>query len=170
MKPIYTNSRLVLLASLAALCVSGVASAKPQHGHDAGYQDQLDEPGYGPGAHGKHGEHGRHGADKGHGPDEHSPAMYYYEGWGGVSRDHVVRYAREERLGGYKPLPPGIQRNLRRGHPLPPGLAMRDVPPPLLRHLPPPRPGYQWRVAGSDLVLVAVSSAIVADILVNVLQ
>ncbi|MTD33817.1 hypothetical protein GKE73_14675 [Paludibacterium sp. dN 18-1] len=46
---------------------------------------------------------------------------------------------------------------------------MRPVPPQLLRRLP-PQPGYEWHIVGSDLVLTAIGTAIVADILINVLQ
>jgi Ni/Co efflux regulator RcnB len=29
-------------------------------------------------------------------------------------------------------------------------------------------PGYEWQVAGTDLILVAVATAVVADVLLNV--
>jgi Ni/Co efflux regulator RcnB len=29
-------------------------------------------------------------------------------------------------------------------------------------------PGYEWRVAGSDLILVAIATAVVADVLTGV--
>jgi Ni/Co efflux regulator RcnB len=32
----------------------------------------------------------------------------------------------------------------------------------------PAYPGYEWRIAGSDLVLVAIATAVVADVLLNV--
>jgi hypothetical protein len=41
------------------------------------------------------------------------------------------------------------------------------VPGQMLARLP-AYPGYEWRVAGSDLVLVAVATAVVADILIDV--
>jgi len=34
----------------------------------------------------------------------------------------------------------------------------------------PYHPGYEWRIAGSDLILVAIGTAIVADILRNVFR
>ncbi|MCL6264197.1 anti-virulence regulator CigR family protein [Craterilacuibacter sp. RT1T] len=70
-------------------------------------------------------------------------------------------------LGSYAALPPGIRKNLARGKPLPPGIAKRGVPLPLLESLP-HYPGYEWTVAGRDLVLLAIGSAIVADILRDV--
>jgi hypothetical protein len=39
----------------------------------------------------------------------------------------------------------------------------------MLGHLP-RHEGYEWQVAGSDLILVAIGTAIVADILHNVFQ
>jgi len=68
---------------------------------------------------------------------------------------------------GYAPLPPGIAKNLARGKPLPPGIAKKAVPSSMLRQLP-YHPGYEWQIAGSDLVLVAIGTAIVADVLRNV--
>lgn len=70
---------------------------------------------------------------------------------------------------GYAPLPPGIAKNLVRGKPLPPGIAKKYPPNAMLGQLP-YHPGYEWRVAGSDLILVAIGTAIVADILRNVFR
>jgi hypothetical protein len=39
----------------------------------------------------------------------------------------------------------------------------------MLAHLP-RYPGYEWRVYGSDLVLVAVATAVIADVLLDVFQ
>ncbi len=70
---------------------------------------------------------------------------------------------------GYRPLPPGIRKNLARGKPLPPGIAKKVVPAPMLRQLP-VYPGYEWRICGKDLVLVSVSTNIVAEILFGVFE
>lgn len=70
---------------------------------------------------------------------------------------------------GYKSLLPGIRKNLARGKPLPPGIAKKAAPPALLRQLP-QRPGYEWQVCGTDLVLVAVGTLIVAEVLKSVLD
>lgn len=72
-------------------------------------------------------------------------------------------------LQGYKPLPPGIAKNLARGKPLPPGIAKRYVPGSMLSQLP-LHPGYEWRVAGADLILVGIQTAIVADVLQDVFR
>lgn len=67
----------------------------------------------------------------------------------------------------YKPLPPGIRKNLMRGKPLPPGIAKKMVPNVLLVDLP-YYSGYEWRVAGSDLILIAISTNAVIDILSDI--
>ncbi|HCN96600.1 MAG TPA: hypothetical protein DIT59_08055, partial [Leclercia sp.] len=67
-------------------------------------------------------------------------------------------------LTGYDSLPPGIAKNLARGKPLPPGIAKKTVPASMLGQLP-SYPGYEWRVVGRDLVLIALSTAIVTTII-----
>lgn len=69
----------------------------------------------------------------------------------------------------YPPLPHGIAKNLARGKPLPPGIAKKYPPTAMLNQLP-FHPGYEWRIAGSDLILVAIGTAIVADVLRNVFR
>jgi Ni/Co efflux regulator RcnB len=64
-------------------------------------------------------------------------------------------------------LPPGIAKNLARGKPLPPGIAKRYLPPGLLGRLP-PRPGYEWVAVGRDIVLIAIATGIVVDVLSDV--
>ena len=57
-----------------------------------------------------------------------------------------------------------------RGKPLPPGVAhSRNLSQPLIRDLPHYQ-GYEWRQVGLDLVLVAVATELVADVLVGVFE
>jgi Ni/Co efflux regulator RcnB len=72
-------------------------------------------------------------------------------------------------LTGYRPLPPGIRKRLARGKPLPPGIAKKMVPAPMLQQLP-QYPDRQWVVVGSDLVLMAVATAVVVDVLAGVFK
>lgn len=65
-------------------------------------------------------------------------------------------------------LPPGIAKNLARGKPLPPGIA-KKMDGRLLSHLP-YYPGYEWRQVGRDVVLIAIATGIVYEILDNVLD
>ena len=75
--------------------------------------------------------------------------------------------ARDVGAVGYKPLPPGIRKNLARGKPLPPGIAKKYAPAPMVSRLP-VYAGHEWRVVGTDLVLVAIATAVVVDVLLNV--
>jgi len=77
------------------------------------------------------------------------------------------RLAADYRLSGQQALPPGIRKNLARGKPLPPGIAKRSLPTPYLRQLP-VYPGYEWQMAGSDLVLLEAASGVIADVLIDV--
>ena len=85
----------------------------------------------------------------------------------GITVSTARSYAVQAGATGYSSLPPGIRKNLARGKPLPPGIAKKMVPSPMLARLP-VHPGYEWRVAGSDLILVAIATAVVADVLTGV--
>ena len=100
---------------------------------------------------------------RGHVRDDDVSVMIYAGITAALAREYAVDYG----LGGYASLPPGIRKNLARGKPLPPGIAKKRVPDSLLGRLP-RHSGYEWRMAGSDLVLVSVATAVVADILYDV--
>lgn len=89
----------------------------------------------------------------------------------GISAQIARQYALDAgvKSGGYKPLPPGIRKNLARGKPLPPGIAKKAAPSSMLGQLP-GHPGYEWQMAGTDLVLVQIGTAIVADVLKDVFR
>ncbi|HSP57061.1 MAG TPA: anti-virulence regulator CigR family protein [Halomonas sp.] len=74
------------------------------------------------------------------------------------------RLSREE----IESLPPGIRKNLARGKPLPPGIAKRfdDR---LVQELP-SYPGYEWRRAGSDAILVDATNEIIYRVLTDILR
>jgi len=84
-----------------------------------------------------------------------------------IDRETARRWAGEYRLGGQAALPPGIRKNLARGKPLPPGIAKRNLPTPYLGRLP-AYDGYDWTMAGRDLVLVQAATGIIADVLADV--
>lgn len=87
----------------------------------------------------------------------------------GITASQARRLALDYRYTGYKSLPPGIAKNLARGKPLPPGIAKKMVPSRMLSRLP-RHAGYEWRVAGSDLILVAMATNVVADVLAGVFR
>jgi Nickel/cobalt transporter regulator len=71
-------------------------------------------------------------------------------------------------FGAAQPLPPGIAKKVARGGTLPPGIAKRYLPNDLLVQLP-PRPGYEWVVVGTDVLLVAAATGLIVDILLEAL-
>ena len=85
----------------------------------------------------------------------------------GISFGEVRKLAVDNGLTGYKPLPPGIRKNLARGKPMPPGIAKTRMPGSFISQLP-RHDGYEWQQAGSDLVLVAIGTLIIADVLEQV--
>lgn len=85
----------------------------------------------------------------------------------GISISTARGYAVQAGATGYGALPPGIRKNLARGKPLPPGIAKKMVPGPMLARLP-VHAGYEWRVAGNDLILIAIATGVVADVLAGV--
>ncbi|OZI29134.1 hypothetical protein CEG14_21115 [Bordetella genomosp. 1] len=87
----------------------------------------------------------------------------------GITVSVARGYALDAGLTGMSDLPPGIRKNLARGKPLPPGIAKKMVPSGMLAHLP-VYPGYEWRVAGADLILVAIAGGLIADVLVDVFR
>lgn len=86
-----------------------------------------------------------------------------------ISAGDARRVAEQFNLVGYSSLPPGIRKNLARGKPLPPGLARQVAPQPMLERLP-RYDGYEWQVAGADLVLVSIANAVIAEVLTDVFR
>jgi len=88
---------------------------------------------------------------------------------GDVRFEDIRRIATANRCTGYESLPPGIRKNLARGKALPPGIAKKMVPGPVLRELP-RYDGYEWRVYGSDLVLVSMATEVIENVLEGVFK
>jgi hypothetical protein len=70
---------------------------------------------------------------------------------------------------GVQRLPPGIAKNLARGKPLPPGIAKKQLPGDLLAGLP-RHPGYDYVLAGTDVLLVEIATNVVTDVLRGVVR
>jgi hypothetical protein len=66
---------------------------------------------------------------------------------------------------GHKRLPPGIEKNLARGKPLPPGIAKQTLPYELRRALPPVRDGYERVIVGGKVLLVEIATQVIHDAL-----
>lgn len=107
------------------------------------------------------GRHGPGGSSRGNDPQVQVSVSI------GISIGEARRLAVSHGITGMRALPPGIQRNLARGKALPPGIARRTVPRRLLDDLP-HIPNHEWRIIGRDLILIAIGTLIVVDILENV--
>jgi hypothetical protein len=66
-------------------------------------------------------------------------------------------------------LPPGIEKNLARGKPLPPGIAKQYLPQDLIVQLSPAPRGMQYVVVAGKLLLVEVATQVVREILLEAL-
>lgn len=146
------NKRRTTLTVLALIASLGLSSAPAL----------ADKGGNGNGNGNGHGNNGNHdnkgNKDKGDYRNDDNLVSV------SLARDRARSLAHNYGLTGYSSLPPGIAKNLARGKPLPPGIAKKVVPYSMLRELP-QYPGYEWRIAGDDLVLVALSTAIVAFVI-----
>jgi hypothetical protein len=85
-----------------------------------------------------------------------------------IGRVRIVLGDNRQLIGSPSALPPGIAKNLARGKPLPPGIAKNfdgRVASQLPRY-----DGYEWKQAGTDVILVAIATGIVYEVLRNVLD
>jgi len=129
----------------------------------------LANPGNGNGNGQGHGQMKKHG-NQGEGKNSNDHQAHGQKGGdpnhaqADVTLSFARDLARQNGLTGYSSLPPGIAKNLARGKPLPPGIAKRAVPD-SMRHNLPSYPGYEWRIVGNDLVLIALSTAVVTAII-----
>ncbi|MDX9668240.1 anti-virulence regulator CigR family protein [Pseudomonas sp. P5_152] len=150
-----SRSRALIAAvtSLALVCGSALAWADPGNGKGQGNGKGNPPNSQAHGNQGGHGNQGKNpaGGDWGNGPS--------------INRSSVLGI-----VGGYRDywspgpaLPPGIQKNLARGKPLPPGIA-KKLDGRLVGHLP-HYDGYEWQQAGTDLILVALATGLIYEVL-----
>jgi len=67
-----------------------------------------------------------------------------------------------------KGLPPGIEKNLARGKPLPPGIAKQYLPDGLNKELPAPPKGYERVIVDGKVLLVEIATQVIHDVLMDV--
>jgi Ni/Co efflux regulator RcnB len=65
-------------------------------------------------------------------------------------------------------LPPGIAKNLRRGKPIPPGIAKQYLPDGLRQALPAPPKGYERIIVDGKVLLVEIATQVIHDVLMDV--
>lgn len=125
-----------------------------QGGNQVGNQPGNNQQGHGPSGNNQPGR----GNNNGNGGGGRPPANF----------DDVRRqvYEHRETIGRGQPLPSNIR--VERGHPLPRGYGKR-LDSRSLQYLP-RYDGYEWRRLGTDVVLIAVGSGIVYEILEGVLN
>ncbi|HDV9412561.1 TPA: anti-virulence regulator CigR family protein [Raoultella ornithinolytica] len=156
--------KTALAAVISLVVLAAPVYANPGNGNGGGHGNGGGNRGNS-GNHGNSGDHSNqgqgksaedHGNRKNYGKPDHVDSDISFS----RARSLAVNYG----LVGYKALPPGIARNLVRGKPLPPGIAKKTLPASMINDLP-YYPGYEWRAVGHDLVLVALSTAIVTSII-----
>lgn len=154
-------STTALAVMLSLTFATAPAMANPGNGHGNG---QGNSGNHGNGNAGNHGNknNGNHNSGK-------SSQNVSDDVDARVSFDRARHLALNYGLTGYDSLPTGIAKNLARGKPLPPGIAKKTVPASMLGQLP-SYPGYEWRVVGDDLVLIALSTAIVTAVVNGVFK
>jgi hypothetical protein len=168
-------STTALAVVLSLTFATAPVMANPGNGNGGGGDGNSGGQGNG-GNHGNSGSHGNgnsgtHGNKQNNGQDNpgKSNKSVSDDVNARVSFDHARHLALNYGLTGYESLPPGIAKNLARGKPLPPGIAKKTVPASMLGQLP-SYPGYEWRVVGDDLVLIALSTAIVTTVINGVFK
>ncbi|HUE93225.1 anti-virulence regulator CigR family protein [Pseudomonas sp.] len=85
-----------------------------------------------------------------------------------IGRVRIVLGENRNLIGPSSALPPGIAKNLARGKPLPPGIA-KNFDSRVAGQLP-RYEGYEWKQVGTDVVLVAIATGIVYEVLRNILD
>lgn len=138
--------KLIAMSALGALLLNSAAFAQPDHAPAHGARDK-----------GQQHESSR----RSHSRDERVDLPR-------INERELRQLLRRHDAPRAESLPPGIQRNLARGKPLPPGIAKRFD-----GHLAsqlPYYPGYEWERVGADVVLIEAATRIVVDVLVDVLR
>jgi Ni/Co efflux regulator RcnB len=136
--------KLIALSAFGALLLNSAAFAQPEHAQANGARD------------------------KGQKHNSNWPSQYRDErvDLPRINERELRQLFRQYDAPRVESLPPGIQRNLERGKPLPPGIAKRfdgQLASQLPRY-----PGYEWERVGDDVVLIEAVTRIVVDVLVDV--
>ncbi len=163
------KSRYVSLAAVLALyAAASVAAPGPEHDKGRQVADKARQSG----------EKARKMAEKddkfhksnqqqGRKPEGNQAGIAVVLSSSGLSVTQAQQLVRQYQVSGGRQLPPGIRKQLARGKPLPPGIAKKVSQPDFLAALP-QHQGYEWQICGEDLVLVAVATAVIAEVLSDV--
>jgi len=147
--------RSLIAAITCVAWMSGPAAALADPGNGKGQGNAKGNP-HNSQEHGNQGNQGNQGKTPGGGDWQNGPS---------VNRANILGI-----VGGHRDywspgpaLPPGIQKNLARGKPLPPGIA-KKLDGRLIGRLP-HYDGYEWQQAGTDLILVALATGLIYEVL-----
>lgn len=146
-----SRSLITAITCLALVSASVPALADPDNGKGQGNGKGKPQNSQDHGNQGGHANTGKHSGGGDHGP--------------GINRSSILGIIGEHR-DYWSPgpaLPPGIQKNLARGKPLPPGIA-KKLDGRLAGRLP-HYDGYEWQQAGTDLILVALATGLIYEVL-----
>lgn len=168
------KNRPTRLSAITLMLALGLSSA----GISAQPPENRGKPDSQPGKHAQHAGK-EHRGDKDRDRYERDDERYYERDERYESRDRrdidieetVIREIFRDQRSYIEParsLPPGIQKNLARGKPLPPGIAKQFDS--RVQSRLPSYPGYDWRQVGTDAVLVDATTGIVETIIANVLR
>ncbi|WP_137817384.1 anti-virulence regulator CigR family protein [Pseudomonas sp. 2FG] len=117
-------------------------------------------------AHGNQGNYS--GGGYGYGYDDHDVTIKLNGPQIDIGRVRIILGDNRDLIGPVQSLPPGIQKNLARGKPLPPGIAKR-FDSRLLGKLP-HYAGYEWQQVGRDVVLVTLATGLIYEMLHDILD
>ncbi len=158
------NKTTCLLALVLAglLPATGALAEKPEW---AGGKDKQEH---------KHKDKGEKHGNKGKHRDELKVGGYFNE-----DHRHRARAYYTQQYSGHCPpglakknngcMPPGQARKYAVGQPLPGGVVYYPVPQPVIVQLPPVPVGYRYVRVGNDILLLSPQSALVVDVIVNIL-
>lgn len=159
-----SRSLVTALTCFALACGSATALADPGNGNGNGPGNGGDK-GKPPVQQGQKPQDTHQGKPGGNQPQGKRPDGNAHNKGPSVNRQHALGIVGQHR-DYWSPgpaLPPGVQKNLARGKPLPPGIG-KKIDGRLAKQLP-HYEGYEWRQAGTDLILVSLASGIIYEVL-----
>ena len=112
--------------------------------------------------------------EKGKGHNKHKSSKHESKHFQAPQRDHVRVYYEDEFRGGkHCPpglrkknngcMPPGQAKKWQMGKPIPAGVVVYDLPPPLVVKIGVPPPGYKYVRVASDILMIAIGTSMVVD-------
>lgn len=155
-------SRTLLLALLVLSSAATLAAPKNDNGQGQGKgqnQNQSQSQSHGKGQGQKQ--------NQGH-PEQRESSSSFESPRIDLGRVSIILGENRSLLDSNQSLPPGVQKNLARGKPLPPGLGKRFDS--RLQSRMPHYDGYEWQQVGSDVVLISISTGLIQEVLHDILD